>query len=89
MLASARVIAAALAMASVSFAAVAQVVPPGAQIVPPSDQPGRERELSFPKIRSGRIRAVRENQSIIRCDACDHLPAWNIYRRSVQVAASA
>jgi hemolysin activation/secretion protein len=44
MLASARVIAAALAMASVSFAAVAQVVPPGAQIVPPSDQPGRERE---------------------------------------------
>ena len=30
MLASARVIAAALAMASVSFAAVAQVVPPGA-----------------------------------------------------------
>ena len=44
MLASARAIAAALAMASVSFAAVAQVVPPGAQIVPPSDQPGRERE---------------------------------------------
>src|SRR5256885_2886330 len=36
--------AAALAMVSVSFAAVAQVVPPGAQIVPPSDQPGRERE---------------------------------------------
>jgi len=44
MLASARAIAAALAMASVSFAAVAQVVPPGAQIVPPGDQPGRERE---------------------------------------------
>ena len=39
-----RAIAAALAMVSVSFAAVAQVVPPGAQIVPPSDQPGRERE---------------------------------------------
>jgi hypothetical protein len=38
------VAAAALAMVSVSFAAVAQVVPPGAQIVPPSDQPGRERE---------------------------------------------
>jgi hypothetical protein len=32
--------------------------------------------LSFPKIRSGRIRAVRENQTIIQCD-CDHLPAWN------------
>src|SRR3989442_5136520 len=39
-----RSVAAALAMVSVSFAAVAQVVPPGAQIVPPSDQPGRERE---------------------------------------------
>src|SRR5438067_9734661 len=39
-----RAIAAALAMASVSCAAVAQVVPPGAQVVPPSDQPGRERE---------------------------------------------
>src|SRR6266487_2224724 len=38
-----RAVAAALAMVSVSFAAVAQV-PPGAQIVPPSDQPGRERE---------------------------------------------
>jgi hemolysin activation/secretion protein len=44
MLAGVRAIAAALAMVSVSFAAVAQVVPPGAQIVPPSDQPGRERE---------------------------------------------
>jgi hemolysin activation/secretion protein len=44
MLAGVRAIAAALALVSVSFAAVAQVVPPGAQIVPPSDQPGRERE---------------------------------------------
>src|SRR5262249_6545116 len=44
MLAGVRAIAPALAMVSVSFAAVAQVVPPGAQIVPPSDQPGRERE---------------------------------------------
>ncbi len=44
MLACVRAIAAALAMVSVSFAAVAQVIPPGAQIVPPSDQPGRERE---------------------------------------------
>ena len=44
MVACVRPIAAALAMVSVSFAAVAQVVPPGAQIVPPSDQPGRERE---------------------------------------------
>jgi hypothetical protein len=37
-------------------------------------------QLSFPKIRSGRIRAVRKNQTIIQCDVCDHLPAWNIYR---------
>jgi hemolysin activation/secretion protein len=40
-------VAVALAMVSVSFAAVAQV-PPGAQIVPPSDQPGRERERFMP-----------------------------------------
>src|SRR5256884_9264370 len=39
-----RAIAAALAMVSVSFAAIPQVVPPDAQIVPPSAQPGRERE---------------------------------------------
>src|SRR6266436_4716685 len=44
MVACVRSIAAAWAMVSVSFAAVAQVVPPGAQIVPPSDQPGRERD---------------------------------------------
>src|SRR5437899_4085442 len=44
MLAGARAIAAALAMVCVSFAAVAQTVPSGAQLVPPSDQPGRERE---------------------------------------------
>lgn len=48
MLAGVRVIAAALAMVSVSFAAVAQAIPPGAQIVPPSDQPGRERERFEP-----------------------------------------
>src|SRR5262245_5216150 len=35
--------------------------------------------LSFPKIRSGRIRAVKENQSII---FCARLPACNLYRRS-------
>src|SRR2546427_12911281 len=44
MVACVRSIAAALAMVSVSFAAVAQVVPPGARVVPPSDPPGRERE---------------------------------------------
>jgi hypothetical protein len=36
--------------------------------------------LSFPKIRSGRIRAVRENQTIIRCDVCDHLPTVDVAR---------
>src|SRR5262249_6955121 len=40
MLACVRAIAAALAMVSVSFAAVAQVVPPGAQTAPPSAHPG-------------------------------------------------
>ena len=35
-------------MVCVSFAAVAQVVPSGAQLVPPSDQPGRERERFEP-----------------------------------------
>jgi cyclopropane-fatty-acyl-phospholipid synthase len=39
------------------------------------------------KFDPARIRAVGENQSLIRCDVCDHLPAWNIYRRSAQVAA--
>src|SRR5438876_4008595 len=43
-------IAAALAMVCVSFAAVAQGVPPGAQIVPPSDQPGRERQRFQPPV---------------------------------------
>src|SRR2546428_6108196 len=44
MVACVRAVAAALGMVSVSFAAVAQTVPSGAQLVPPSDQPGRERE---------------------------------------------
>src|SRR5215471_15590857 len=48
MLACVRAIAAALAMVSVSFAAIAQVVPSGAQLVPPRDQPGRERERFEP-----------------------------------------
>jgi hemolysin activation/secretion protein len=49
MLAGVRAIAAALAMVCVSFAAVAQV-PPAAQIVPPSDQPGRERQRFQPPV---------------------------------------
>jgi hypothetical protein len=45
--------------------------------------------LWFPKIPSNRIRAVRQNQRIIRNDACDPPFAWNVCRRSVQVAAPA
>jgi hypothetical protein len=48
-----------------------------------------EMQLSFPKIQSGGIRAVRQNQRIIRCDVCDHPPACNVYSRSVQVATPA
>src|SRR2546430_6319475 len=44
MLAGARALAAAGAMVCVSFAAVAKVVPSGAQLWPPSDRRGRERE---------------------------------------------
>jgi len=32
--------------------------------------------VPFPKIRSGRIRAVRENQTIIRCDVCGLRQRW-------------
>jgi len=45
--------------------------------------------LSFPKIQSGRIRAVRQNQRIIQCDVCDHPPTCNVHSRSVQAATSA
>ena len=48
-----------------------------------------ERALSFPKIQSGGIRAVRQNQRIIRCDVCDHPAACNIYSRSVQATTPA
>src|SRR4051794_21429986 len=52
-----------------------------------SGKPGarRSRRLSFPKIPSVRIRAVRQNQRIMRCDACHHPPACNVHSRSVQV----
>jgi hypothetical protein len=45
--------------------------------------------LSFPKIQSGGIGAVRQNQRIIRCDVCDHPPACNLHSRSVQAATPA
>jgi hypothetical protein len=35
-------------------------------------------QVSFPKIQSRGIRAVRQNQRIIRCDVCDHPPACNV-----------
>jgi hypothetical protein len=44
--------------------------------------------LSFPKIQSGKIRAVRQNQRIIRCDVCDHSPC-NVHSRSVQATTPA
>jgi nucleoside-diphosphate-sugar epimerase len=50
---------------------------------------GDQCDLWFPKSRSGRIRAVRQNQRIIRCDACDRPPTWNVCRQPVQVAAPA
>jgi hypothetical protein len=45
--------------------------------------------LSFPEIPSGRIRALRENQGIIRRDACHAPSAWDVCRQPVQVAAPA
>ena len=45
--------------------------------------------LSLPKIPSGRIRVVTENQRIIAFDARDPPLACSIYRQPVQVAASA
>jgi hypothetical protein len=50
---------------------------------------GRIRLLSFPKIPSGRIRALRENQGSIRRDACHAPSAWDVCRQPVQVAAPA
>jgi hypothetical protein len=46
-------------------------------------------DVSFPKIQSGGIRAVRQNQRIIQCDVCDHPPTCNVHSRSVQAATSA
>jgi citrate synthase len=51
--------------------------------------PGFGHPLSFPKIQSGGIGAVRQNQRIIRCDVCDHQPACNLHSRSVQAATPA
>jgi hypothetical protein len=45
--------------------------------------------LSFTKIPSAWIRAMRQNQRIIRRDACHAPSAWNVCRQPVQVAAPA
>jgi hypothetical protein len=45
--------------------------------------------LSFPKIPSVRIRAMRENQSIIRGDACHPPSGWDVHRQPIQVATPA
>jgi hypothetical protein len=50
---------------------------------------GQVADLSFSKIQSVGIRAVRENQRIIRCDVRDRPPACNVYSRSVQVTTPA
>jgi hypothetical protein len=45
--------------------------------------------LSFPKISSVQIRAMRQNQRIIRHDACDPSFAGNVRCRHVQAATQA
>jgi transposase InsO family protein len=45
------------------------------------------RELSFPKITSVRIRAVRQNQRMIQRDARGPDSDWSACRQPVQVAA--
>jgi len=52
-------------------------------------QRGLSDQLSFPKIPSARIRAMRQNQRIILRDACIPSDAWDICRQPVQVAAPA
>src|SRR6266545_6893651 len=65
-------------------------VPSSPRLNPPFDGGRTGRSLlSFPKIPSERIRAMRENQSIIRRDACHPLSAWDVCRQPVHVAASA
>jgi hypothetical protein len=46
------------------------------------------RRLSFPKIPSVGIRAVKQNQGIIRCDARFPPPDWHFHRQPVQAAAA-
>ena len=54
-----------------------------------SDQKHRQRMLSFPKISSVQIRALRQNQRIIRHGAWNPSFACNVRRRHVQAATQA
>jgi hypothetical protein len=45
--------------------------------------------LSFPKIPSTRIRAMPENHSFIRRDACRSSSPWDVRRQLVQAATPA
>jgi hypothetical protein len=74
-----------IAVAFLAFG-VTRVLPTPATAFPWNEAP---RYLSFPKIQSGGIRAVGQNQRIIRCDVCDHPPACNVFSRSVQVTTPA
>ena len=56
---------------------------------PPSRGHCHLRGMSFPKILSGRIRAMRQNQRIMLRDACIPSAAWDVCRQPVQVAAPA
>jgi hypothetical protein len=49
----------------------------------------RAQGLSFPKNLSARIRAMRQNQRIIRRDVCDPPAACDVCRQPVQVEAPA
>src|SRR5262245_12265029 len=46
-------------------------------------------DLSFPKISTAQIRAMRQNQRIIRDDDCDPSSVCNVRRRPVQAATQA
>ena len=50
---------------------------------------GRRKALSFPKIPSLAIRAMRQNRRIIRYDARDPPTVRDVRRQPVQIAASA
>jgi hypothetical protein len=70
-------------------AAVPRFISPPEAIRRPDFELSVVRDLWFPTIPSGGIRAVRQNQRTIRCDAGDPPFAGHTCRRFVQVAAPA